>query len=164
MRASKIYLLLVLTLFLLISCSDDKSPNSFDDSNIVPNTSAQKTFSEECVDEINRYRATEGLEPLERWEDQEDCVSQQAKSDAAVGTSHSSFKECDERAQNECPGYRSVDGIISTCLKMMWEEGPGEPFSEHGHYINMSSTNYSKVACSYYETDDGKIWSIQNFR
>jgi hypothetical protein len=47
---------------------------------------------------------------------------------------------------------------------MMWDEGPGEPFSAHGHYINMSNTRYSEVACGFYETPDGKLWSVQNFQ
>ena len=46
----------------------------------------------------------------------------------------------------------------------MWDEGPGEPFSEHGHYINMSNQEYRMVACGFYETSGGQIWSVQNFR
>jgi hypothetical protein len=44
----------------------------------------------------------------------------------------------------------------------MWDEGPGEPFSEHGHYLNMSSTQFSKVACGFSTSGQG-VWANQNF-
>jgi hypothetical protein len=46
---------------------------------------------------------------------------------------------------------------------MMFDEGPGEPYSAHGHYINMTSTSYSQVACGFYVTSDGSVWIVQNF-
>ncbi|NJK32707.1 MAG: CAP domain-containing protein [Deltaproteobacteria bacterium] len=46
----------------------------------------------------------------------------------------------------------------------MWAEGPGEDFQKHGHYINMSSTQYTMVACGFYETSEGEFWSVQNFK
>ena len=47
----------------------------------------------------------------------------------------------------------------------MWAEGPGTDFSAHGHYINMSSTDYTQVACGYYTTSDGKtVWAVQDFK
>ena len=42
-------------------------------------------------------------------------------------------------------------------------EGPGEPFSDHGHYINMTNESYTKVACGFYTTPGGAVWSVQNF-
>ena len=32
-----------------------------------------------------------------------------------------------------------------------------------GHYEHMSSTQFSKVACGFYQGGGG-IWSVQNFR
>jgi len=46
---------------------------------------------------------------------------------------------------NRTPG--SEQQVVHGCLQSMWDEGPGEPFSQHGSYLNMSITNYSKVAC-----------------
>ena len=46
----------------------------------------------------------------------------------------------------------------------MWDEGPGEPFVEHGHYINMTNPDHSMVACGFYETPSGDVWSVQNFQ
>jgi hypothetical protein len=119
---------------------------------------------QDCVDRINAFRATEGLPPYERWTSAEFCVDGQAQSDSISGEAHGAFGDCDENAQNECPGWGSVDDIIQDCLQDMWDEGPGEPFEEHGHYINMSSTQYDMVACGFFETTDGEIWAIQNFR
>ncbi len=36
--------------------------------------------------------------------------------------------------------------------------------SKHGHYINMSSTSYTEVACGFYQTSDGSWWAVQDFR
>ena len=44
------------------------------------------------------------------------------------------------------------------------DEGPGTDFSTHGHYINMSSTKYSAVACGFYQTPGGKFWAVQDFK
>jgi hypothetical protein len=46
----------------------------------------------------------------------------------------------------------------------MWDEGPGEPFSAHGHYINMTNPAYGMVACGFFETPSGAVWSVQNFQ
>jgi hypothetical protein len=54
--------------------------------------------------------------------------------------------------------------MIEDCLALMWAEGPGEDFQKHGHYINMSSPNYTKVACGYHSTGDGGVWAVQNFK
>ena len=117
----------------------------------------------DCVARINAFRATEGLPPYEQWVDAEACTDEQAAADSTEGA-HANFGDCDEWAQNTCPGWRDVDQVIEGCLQSMWDEGPGEPFSEHGHYINMSSTEYTQVACGFYVMPNGEIWANQNFR
>ncbi len=118
-----------------------------------------------CVDTINDYRATLDLPPLERWTDAEDCSNSEAKSDSESGMAHGAFGQCSESAQNECPGWPGPpEDLIVNCLELMWAEGPGEPYSEHGHYINMSNPGYTKVACGFYETPDGSWWAVQNFQ
>jgi hypothetical protein len=119
---------------------------------------------EDCVRRINQFRwECQCLPPLERWHEGEDCADEQAAYDEETGQYHAGFREgiCSPRgrAQNECPGYGTWDRVIGTCLQQMWDEGPGEPFSEHGHYINMSSERYTKVACGA-----GDTWFVQNFR
>jgi hypothetical protein len=118
-----------------------------------------------CVDEINRYRSTLGLAPYARDPSDEICADGQAKKDSISGVAHSAFGTCSEFAQNECPGWPGPpQTLIIGCLKMMWAEGPGTPFSAHGHYINMSSTSYTKVSCGFYQTSSGSWWAVQDFR
>ncbi|HEY0133849.1 MAG TPA: CAP domain-containing protein [Nannocystis sp.] len=117
-----------------------------------------------CVDTINMYRATLGLAPLGRWKDAEDCSDAEAASDGKTGTPHGAFGMCGEGAQNECPGWPGPPAsMIPGCLELMWSEGPGEDFAAHGHYINMSSTSFTRVACGFAEGDGG-VWSVQNFQ
>ena len=118
-----------------------------------------------CVDTINQHRASIGLGPLERWADAEGCSDGEAASDAQTGQAHGAFGQCQEFAQNECPGWPGpAESMIAGCLQMMWDEGPGEDFEAHGHYINMSNTGYTKVACGFAATAEGSVWSVQNFR
>jgi hypothetical protein len=118
-----------------------------------------------CVDTINQYRATLGLAPYERWTGAELCADAEAKSDSETGQAHGAFGMCGEFAQNECPGWPApADKMIVGCLMKMWEEGPGDFNSGHGHYINMSSTKYTFAACGFYTTPSGDIWSVQDFK
>ena len=118
-----------------------------------------------CVDEINKYRATEGKPPYAGWSSAFSCVDGEAKADSISGVAHSAFGKCGEFAQNECPGWAGPpDSLIVDCLKSMWAEGPGTPFSAHGHYINMSSTSYTSVACGFYKTASGNYWAAQDFK
>jgi hypothetical protein len=55
------------------------------------------------------------------------------------------------------------EAMITGCLEQMWAEGPGEDFNTHGHYINMSSTSYTKVACGFADGMGG-VWAVQNFQ
>lgn len=118
-----------------------------------------------CVDKINALRATLGLSPYARWSDGEACVNEEAQTDYENNQPHSGFGHCKEFAQNECPSWPSPpEGMISGCLQMMWNEGPGDPKQGHGHYVNMSSTQYTRVACGFYTTPEGKVWAAQDFK
>ncbi len=120
-------------------------------------------FGQDCVDRINQFRwECQCLPPLQRWVEAEACTDQQAADDQATGVPHDHFGACGEWAQNTCPNWGSAEQILTGCLQMMWDEGPGEPFSEHGHYINMSSTQYTRVACGL--SSNGGVWSNQNFQ
>lgn len=118
-----------------------------------------------CVDLINEYRDTMGLTHYTRWADAESCSDGEAQSDSQTGTPHGAFGACGESAQNECPGWPGPpESLLEGCLAAMWAEGPGEPFSEHGHFLNMSSTGFSEVACGFFQTPGGDYWAVQNFR
>jgi hypothetical protein len=125
-------------------------------------------FYEDCVDRINQLRwECQCLPPLERWVEAESCADQQAEYDYEQDQAHAGISDgiCSPGggSQNECPDYTPNFDIINFCLQQMWDEGPGEDFQQHGHYINMSSTGVTKVACGLYETPDGRLWSVQNF-
>jgi hypothetical protein len=127
--------------------------------------SSYPVAAEDCVQLINQYRASIGLSPYERWSDAEACADGEAKKDAEMNKPHGSFGSCGEWAQNTCPGWPGTpEGIIGPCLQAMWDEGPGSDFSKHGHYINMSSTNYTRVACGFYVTPAGRVWTVQDFK
>jgi hypothetical protein len=125
-------------------------------------------FYADCVARINQLRwECQCLPPLERWTEAEDCADQQAQYDYEVDEAHAGIGadicEPGGGSQNECPGYGPSFGIVDFCLQQMWDEGPGEDFQAHGHYINMSSQTVTRVACGRYETPEGDIWSVQNF-
>ena len=121
----------------------------------------------DCVTRINQLRwECQCLPPLERWSEAEGCADQQAEYDS-TRPPHAGFQAniCSPRgwAQNECPGWPSIGNVITSCLQAMWDEGPGEPYSAHGHYINMTNPQYGRVACGFYTTPTGDVWAVQNF-
>jgi hypothetical protein len=118
-----------------------------------------------CVDTINSYRASIGLPPFARWTDAEPCADSEGASDSQTGQPHSAFGRCGEWAQNECPGWPGPPStMFGSCLQAMWNEGPGSDFPTHGHYINMTSHTYTKVACGYAVLPNGAVWAVQDFR
>lgn len=117
--------------------------------------------SQDCVDIINNYRSTIGAPPLQRWTEEEACASSQAQTDAQANQFHSVFQQCGENGQNECAGFAS----IAECLAQMWSEGPN---GLEGHYQNMASTQFTKVACGYggatfMGTSPFPNWMVQDF-
>lgn len=113
-----------------------------------------------CVQRINQYRATLGLPALMRAPTAEACVDRQAASDGQSKTAHGAFGQCNEGAQNECPGWPgALSQALPGCLDAMWREGPGG-----GHYDTMSSPSYRYVACGFAVAADGSWWAIQDFR
>lgn len=118
------------------------------------------TAHEICVETINAYRKRDGLPPLERWTSGEACADGEAESDAETNRPHGAFPACKELAQNECPGMPGPpEKMIVRCLAAMWAQGPGE-----AHHDLMATTRFTQVACGFYTTDRGAVWSVQNFR
>lgn len=129
---------------------------------------------QDCVDRINQFRTQCAcLPPLQRRMDGEECADRMAEYDAGKNSAHAGWRDkiCTPAgAQNSCPGYSSNDQVISLCLQQMWDEGPppvdpceDDCFQEYGHFINMTSTSSTKVACGFFTTASGKVWSVQNF-
>ncbi len=121
-------------------------------------------FAQDCVDRINQFRwECQCLPPLQRWTDAEMCSDEQSANDQSTGAAHGNFGACGEGAQNTCPNWPSETDVVNGCLQAMWDEGPGEPFEEHGHYINMSNPSYTRVACGFSPSTQG-VWANQNFQ
>jgi hypothetical protein len=112
----------------------------------APNTG---DYAADCVERVNQFRACACVPPLQRKRDAEDCLDQQAAYDVDEGP-HAGFiaNVCEPRgvAQNECPGWPSVDSVVAGCLQSMFDEGPppseeceGDCYLQHGHFINMTN-------------------------
>lgn len=150
------------------SATCDDGPLELPIDGCAPEFEETGDFYADCVERINQLRwECQCLPPLERWVEAESCADAQAEYDYDVGRAHAGINaricEPGGGSQNECPGYGPRFGIVDFCLQQMWDEGPGEDFQAHGHYINMSSTGVTKVACGRFETPEGDVWSVQNF-
>lgn len=132
------------------------------------------TARNDCVAEINRYRAMLSLAPYERWREGEACADQMAAFDAMTNTAHNGFnmRVCSPggMGQNECPRYGGPSAL-NGCLAQMWAEGPsmnGEWDVAHGHYLNMVGDytymgfrqHFTRVACGF----SAGGWMVQNFQ
>ena len=122
---------------------------------------------QQCVQTINDYRATVNSAPLAENTAEESCVDGQAQADAKANTPHSAFGNCQEFAQDECPGWpgppASIMGYMSqSCLDQMWAEGP-PPQGQDNHWLNMENPQYTKVACGFYQDSQGSWWATQDF-
>ena len=123
--------------------------------------------AQDCVDRINQLRwECQCLPPLARWNEGEDCADMHPEYDS-TRSPHAGFSAgiCDPGGfgQNECPGWGSVEQTVSGCLQQMWDEGPGEDFQMHGHYLNMTNPGHTRVACGFFTTPGGDVWAVQNF-
>ena len=121
----------------------------------------------DCVNRINQLRFwCQCLPPLQRWSDGETCANDMAERDHDNNDAHNGFQSgmCNGGyAQNECPSWGSIEQCVEGCLQMMWDEGPGSFFGGHGHYLNMTNSAYSRVACGFFDGSNG-TWSVQNFQ
>ncbi len=122
---------------------------------------------EQCVTLTNNYRARVGMKPVARRADKDACADAEAAADGRSGQAHGAFGTFCKGAgaQNECPGWSAAnpERSLAECLESMFQEGPGEPYSAHGHYLNMTSSRYSGVVCGFAITDKGSLWIVQNF-
>jgi hypothetical protein len=132
-----------------------------------PNTG---DFHEDCVARINQFRACLCLEPLLRNTEGEECAREQAQYDFEEDSAHAGIRAeicspqaLNNAAQNECPGYPSLESTIGLCNQQMFDEGLCEEFSVCGHYLNMMNEDAQSVSCGYYETPAGDVWMIENF-
>jgi hypothetical protein len=121
----------------------------------------------QCVQIINQDRASlsPASPPLtEASASDESCVDGQAKADYTANVPHSAFGQCQESAQDECPGWPGPPSSIDTnCLAQMWAEGP-PPAGTDNHWLNMSNPQYTSVACGFYQIPGTNTWwATQDF-
>ena len=118
-----------------------------------------------CVDTVNQYRQSLRLPPLARWFIAENCTAAEARDSAVSGQPHGAFGRCGELAQNVCPAWSGTpEQMTGPCIQSMWNEGPGGDFATHGHYLNMTSTRFTRVACGYFTAPQGSTWAVLNFQ
>ena len=123
-----------------------------------------------CVAEINRYRATLQLPPVERSSEMEAFADVGASIDGYHEEPHHHFTTTTfpgaytALAENEARNwnlhrYDTVQDILRLSLAQMWAEGPGG-----GHYENMIG-NYTQVGCGLYlDVPTQNITAVQDFR
>ncbi len=128
------------------------------------NTPFTPDLGQQCVNDVNGHRATLGLPPLQRWAQTETCAASQARDGAATGQPHGAFGRCSEQGQNVCPAWPGpANQMITPCIQSMWNEGPGADFAAHGHYLNLSSARFTRVACGFYTAPSGQVSLVQDF-
>ncbi len=119
---------------------------------------------QQCVNTVNEHRATQGLPALQRWALTETCAASQARDGAATGQPHGAFGRCSEQGQNVCPAWPGPESrMIAPCIQSMWDEGPGADFAAHGHYLNLASARFTRVACGFYTAPSGQVSLVQDF-
>lgn len=166
------------------SANDDETPATEDSSGPIANCTPDYDCDPpppdtgdphaDCVTRVNQFRACACMGPLVRNFEAESCADEQSEYDSNnQATSHAAFRAriCSPggSAQNECPGWRSVEDSIVGCIRQMYYEGPpeedpceGQCYQAHGHFLNMTDPSMRSVACGFFEADDG-TWAIQNF-
>jgi len=179
----------MLFLSIFVACSDSSSlaPSSEPQSSETLSASSSSFFSGattssstassdllevlrlECMNFNNERRAELSVSTLGRWTKGEACADSEALADQSGAGAHGSFDSCGEYAQNTCPGWPTDSSMAShvqvlrRCMQSMWNEGPGEPYSAHGHYLNMNNADYSELACGFSEVN-GNLWVNMNYR
>ena len=162
------------------SSSSAAKPES-SESKPASSASESKDWRSQCLDIINEFRKTEDAKPLVLAEDaKQTCTDQQAANDLKDKAAHGHFGDCGEWAQNTGPNVNlawksDTVEIAKYYLQMMWDEkklvesgerdpAKDEDYSYIGHYLNMRSTKYTKVACGFATSSDGKTgWLNINF-
>lgn len=157
------------------ACSGDSSTNA------GSHQSANDEWRNYCLEVVNKYRATEDLEPLVlAGDEKQKCTDNQSAADLKDGKAHGHFGDCGEFAQNSAPNISlswlgTEKEIVDYYLESMWNEkklvesGERDPnnsadFSAIGHYLNMSRKNADTISCGFAKSSDGKTgWMNINF-
>jgi hypothetical protein len=130
---------------------------------------------EACSDEGAKYDGD-----LNRGRDPSQVVGHKStmnRSPACAKVGFGSQDACPNWGVGARTGNPTLADAIKRCLAQMWAEGeppipvdqckmdqaPGGCFLTHGHWINMTSTNSTWVACGFYNVQGGTYWMNQDF-
>lgn len=155
------------------SVADAATTDAEGDGACVPNLKCKPVppdsgnYYEDCVAQVNQFRACVCEPPLARWTDAEACANQEAQHDEMVDAAHAGFEAnlCSPEGTGECecPAYPSESSIISLCLQQMFDEGP-PPAKSYNHFSIMTASTATKVACGIYMDSKGSVWALQNYQ
>ena len=140
--------------------SSPSAPTSSNPAAPSSNLEAELTF---CVNETNRYRATQDLSALTRSGALEAYAAAGAQEDGLAHAPHQHFRSTNGGglawAENEIPWWSATSShaVIQQGLAMMWAEGPGG-----GHYENMRGP-YTQLGCGVF-ANGNEITVVQDFR
>jgi len=116
-----------------------------------------------CTDEINRYRVSTGLAPLERSDALDGFAAQAAEHDAQSRVPHQFFRMTNgggiAMAENQLLFWRgyTVPQVIKQGVAQMWAEGP------NGSHYQIMTGKYAQVGCGIY-TNGNEVTISQEFR
>ncbi len=109
-----------------------------------------------CLDEVNRHRATLGRSALVWDTELEALADRSAAYDLSHGTHHAlnGIEGWNIRENYGWAMGKTVENFIKESIQNMWDEGPGDDFQKHGHFLNMRDAD-SKMGCGVAVSDRG---------
>ncbi len=123
---------------------------------------------QDCVDQINQYRTSNGGTPLVRSSALESFGDTAAQNDAQANSAHAYWISTNggnhlSLAQNEVlkwsySQYGSIQRLTQASNQLYWNEGPsGE------HYQNMADPTYTQAGCGFFVNGDS-VTVTEDFR
>lgn len=129
----------------------------------TPDTATLGASLQLCADEINRYRASVGLNPLTRSSSLEQFAANAAEHDASVGVAHTWFRQTNgggvAMAETELLRWpsRTIQDVITQGLAQMWNQGPAGD-----HYVILAGP-FTQVGCGIH-VSGGVVSVTQDYR
>lgn len=120
-----------------------------------------------ALEQTNALRATVGKPALVETAELTSYANAGAQFDHGASP-HDHFRQTSgggvAGAENECPHWPNgadLDETVKNCIDAFWSEGPGEDYSMHGHYINMTG-NYTTMGLGIFVAGDS-VTIVQDF-
>lgn len=110
------------------------------------------SYTLKCLKLINDFRKLHNVPPLKPYYAKKQCSVKQAFADYK-SSFHKNFGMCDENAQCECKGFKT----LKECIDVYISEGKGG-----GHFEIIRSKKYTHLACGEYEYSPNTYFHVQN--